>query len=328
VERLHLLADRIAHVIDFRYHLVSIVAVFLALAIGIVFGSTALKGTVAQQLEGQAQSLTGSNKRLQERVRALELLQSGNDEFAREVGRTVLKEQLSGHSVVFVQLPGAPEPVRIGLDAAVRQAGATVSGQVAVTDKYLSDEQSETVDGLAARLAQGSDPPPTGTPYDRAAAKLATALVTNQPATVGQEDTSSGQVLSAFQDSGFVTLSPKFGGRANLAIVIPPAAPVEGEGAAADNAALLALIRALDINGRGAVLAGPTSAAAEGGLIAALRDSDASAAVSSSDTADTRAGQIVAVLALVHELDGKSAHYGVGSGVDRFAPSPVPTPPK
>ena len=31
--------------IDFRYHLVSIVAVFLALAIGIVLGSTELQGT-------------------------------------------------------------------------------------------------------------------------------------------------------------------------------------------------------------------------------------------------------------------------------------------
>jgi hypothetical protein len=31
-------------VIDFRYHLVSIVAVFLALAIGIVLGSTELQG--------------------------------------------------------------------------------------------------------------------------------------------------------------------------------------------------------------------------------------------------------------------------------------------
>ena len=41
---LHLLADRKTLVIDFRYHLVSIVAVFLALAIGIVLGSTELQG--------------------------------------------------------------------------------------------------------------------------------------------------------------------------------------------------------------------------------------------------------------------------------------------
>jgi hypothetical protein len=111
-------------VIDFRYHLVSIVAVFLALAIGIVFGSTALKGTVAEQLEGQAASLTESNRRLQEQVREQELVQSGNDELARQLAPTVLKDLLSGQSVVFVELPGAADNVRTGLDTVVRQAGA------------------------------------------------------------------------------------------------------------------------------------------------------------------------------------------------------------
>ena len=40
--------------IDFRYHLVSIVAVFLALAIGIVVGSTALKPAVLSGLQKTA----------------------------------------------------------------------------------------------------------------------------------------------------------------------------------------------------------------------------------------------------------------------------------
>ena len=43
VGRVQLLADRTLVVIDFRYHLVSIVAVFLALGLGIVLGSTALR---------------------------------------------------------------------------------------------------------------------------------------------------------------------------------------------------------------------------------------------------------------------------------------------
>ncbi len=43
--------------IDFRYHLVSIVAIFLALAIGIVFGSTALRGTLLRALQLEATRL-------------------------------------------------------------------------------------------------------------------------------------------------------------------------------------------------------------------------------------------------------------------------------
>ena len=45
--------------IDFRYHLVSIVAVFLALAIGIVLGSTELQGTTLDSLRGLTNSLKG-----------------------------------------------------------------------------------------------------------------------------------------------------------------------------------------------------------------------------------------------------------------------------
>jgi hypothetical protein len=42
-------------VIDFRYHLVSIVAVFLALGLGIVLGSTALRSSVLSALERTSQ---------------------------------------------------------------------------------------------------------------------------------------------------------------------------------------------------------------------------------------------------------------------------------
>ena len=36
--------------IDFRYHLVSIVAVFLALAVGVVLGSATLNGPITKEL--------------------------------------------------------------------------------------------------------------------------------------------------------------------------------------------------------------------------------------------------------------------------------------
>ena len=65
VGRREVLAQRIVlgqhPMIDFRYHLVSIVAVFLALAIGIVVGSTALKPAV---LTGLQKTATAEKKRI------------------------------------------------------------------------------------------------------------------------------------------------------------------------------------------------------------------------------------------------------------------------
>ena len=47
--------------IDFRYHLVSIVAVFLALAIGIVLGSTELQGTTIDALRRHARTRSATS---------------------------------------------------------------------------------------------------------------------------------------------------------------------------------------------------------------------------------------------------------------------------
>ena len=43
--------------ISFRYHLVSIIAVFLALALGIVVGTTALNGPITTDLRKQVNTL-------------------------------------------------------------------------------------------------------------------------------------------------------------------------------------------------------------------------------------------------------------------------------
>ncbi|BDZ58322.1 hypothetical protein GCM10025872_19790 [Barrientosiimonas endolithica] len=48
--------------IDFRYHLVSIVAVFLALATGLVIGATSLQDQVAGTLQGQVTQLRGEKQ--------------------------------------------------------------------------------------------------------------------------------------------------------------------------------------------------------------------------------------------------------------------------
>ena len=43
--------------IDFRYHLVSLIAVFLAVALGIVIGTTQLNGPLTDNLQGQVTAL-------------------------------------------------------------------------------------------------------------------------------------------------------------------------------------------------------------------------------------------------------------------------------
>ena len=73
--------------IDFRYHLVSLVAVFLALAVGIVLGTTALNGPLTRGLQSTEAKLrsTADNLRAQNNQQASRL--SGDASFVTAAPR-------------------------------------------------------------------------------------------------------------------------------------------------------------------------------------------------------------------------------------------------
>ena len=71
--------------IDFRYHLVSIVAVFLALAVGIVLGSGPLDEQIQGALQTQTDDLRSQQNELRSQVADLEGQVAVGEEFAQEI---------------------------------------------------------------------------------------------------------------------------------------------------------------------------------------------------------------------------------------------------
>ena len=315
--------------IDFRYHLVSIVAVFLALATGLLLGSTTAAQEASKKIVDQnVQVIQRNNDELRAQVTQQGEQISGNDQFAQVVGPQVLADRLKNESVVFVLAPGAEDKTRTGLDAAVKAAGGTVTGWVNLEEKLLADDQAPAVDQLAEihKPAGVTYPEGAGT-YEKTGTLLASMLVTRDAEKAGHEEVGSGSVLQAFRDQGLLTTGGKPGARATLAVVVAPAKPYEGAGAEDDNRALVALTTAFDRGTRGTVAAGNVSSAGAGGLLSALRSSETASSVSSVDAADTSSGQVVTVLALNVELGGKSGHYGTGSDVSGYLPDPLPAVP-
>jgi hypothetical protein len=313
-------------VIDFRYHLVSILAVFLSLAIGLVLGANALQGPVLTTLKGQTASLHTANQNLRDQATQMHNQIKGGEQFAQTLAPQIVADRLKGESVVFVQTPGGGQSIYEQGVKMVQQAGGTVTGLVTIQNKFLADDQLETVDALTNSLKTPGVTDLSGnSPYDRAGAILAGALVTNQTAKSGQGDESNGAVLGSFKSAGFVTASENLRGRATLAVVIAPSSPYTGKTADGYNKALLSLAGALDDADRGTIMVGPSSAAQDGGLISVLRNSGSASRVSTVDTADAVSGQVVAILALDAEMAGKPGAYGVGSGVNGYLPTPVPT---
>ncbi|MEV7008916.1 copper transporter [Streptosporangium sp. NPDC051022] len=314
--------------IDFRYHLVSIVAIFLALSVGIVLGTTLLKEPAIDTAETLANQLRLSNTELRAELKTVQGRNAANDAFITADTSRLVRDALAGERVVIVEAPGGSVGTREAVQQVITASGATVSGRVTLTDKYIDTAQSLFVDKLA------TDAKPVDltflaedTPYDKAAAVLANAIVTGDPAQVGKTNTVAAGVLDAFQRGGLITFTEQPAKRADLVVLIAPAEPYTGDDAVTQAGAIVSLATGLDEAGRGTVLAGAPSSSAAGGAVAALRD-DAVAVekVSSVDNADMPAGRVVVVYALREQLSGASGQYGMGPGVSGIEPSASPTP--
>jgi hypothetical protein len=331
-------------VIDFRYHLVSIVAVFLALAIGIVLGSTELQGPTYNLLNQTTAKLQNELDQASSQRDAARQQAGLGESYAQAVQPVVLHDLLAGQRLLIVTEPGAPASVVTAIsNAATRDAGATVTGQIALQPKFF-DNSDTTLAGLNQTnlaMAQADNIVlDTGATYQQQAAQvLAAEILTRAPVTqqastqpgaspsAGQQDTNAQTMLSAYANEGFLTTSGQPSARATLAVIVTPqTTPPDGSADPLDER-LVPVAEELAASGSAAVVAGVSANSGPGSPIAVLRASSAAGKVSTVDDADFVAGQSVVIQALAAELDGAApGSYGIAGGASAVAPSITPTP--
>ncbi len=322
--------------IDFRYHLVSIIAVFLALAVGLAVGSTALTGTAEQALTAAQHRLTNQNKALTKQNGTLQKQVAGDQAFASANSARLLAGLLTGEHVVLIAAPGADSTVTNGITTALREAGATVTGQVSLTSAFTttSGQTEATLSQLAQSLANNAGLPPPAAPdstvsgQQEAAQVLAAGLLarptsTSTPSTSSASlpPTASQAILTGFSRSGFISVDAGAPANvlANLAVLVTPGGPPPQQSM---SEVLVAVAQELKSAGSATVMAGAVSSIGSGSVIGA--ENNAANAVSTVDNADTETGQILVVQALRFTLDGKKPQpYGAEPAA---APSPGPTP--
>jgi copper transport outer membrane protein MctB len=316
-------------VIDFRYHLVSLIAVFLAVALGIVIGTTQLNGPLTDNLQGQVTALQDDKRSLEDQTQVLQTQLDDVGSFDEAVGPTLVENTLTGESVLLVVAsPDLDAEVVEGVTALLGSAGATVTGTIRLTDSYADPASDGTVESYLT----GAGVPATVTrPATEDVGEL-TASVLAQVLMVPGDDaldagippstTDSNTVLAGLTELDVLSQDTSSVSPADLAVVLGAGTVAGGEDAGARTAALVQLATALDTEGSGVVVAGDLASAGEGGLVEAVRsDRSAAAAVSTVDNVDTPAGRISTVLAVAAERRGTSGEYGVGEDTQ-----PVPPP--
>lgn len=311
--------------IDFRYHLISLIAVFLALGLGILMGSVVLSEKYVGRLEARVERFEEEVEGRRQEISLLHDRVDAFQEFAIESQARLVDGALPGREVVVFELDGTDERLTEGLAETIETAGGTVVSTITLTDRFTLDDKSER-DQLALSLGSASDEPTElraelGFQLGARAAAAAAAPVDAERGGLAAQRLN--EFLDELREAGFVGVS-------SLQDVPIPAGAAfllagGSEEAARDGAVPLglSLAAALTQMESPVVVAEPSTSA--WGLAAAVREERSlNTSVSTADHADTVPGRVAAVLALDLTIDGVTGHYGTREGATAVVPPPTP----
>lgn len=298
-----------------RHFVLSLTAVFLALAVGVVLGARVLSDPLAVGPDGLEQEV-----RQQERdddTAALTQRLAAADEFDTAMSSRMVRDALRGKSVVVFRAPDADEGDVNALTGLVQAAGGSLTGTVGLTADFVNGDASEKLRSVVVSpiVPAGTQLSTTLTDAGAQAGDLLgiALLINRDPAIAPVDAAARDTVLAALRDTGFVTY-PQNIGPADAAVVVTGGALADDAGS--EGATVARFAAALAPHGSGVVLAGRDGSAGDVSAVGVARADPALAgAVTTVDDIGTAAGRITTVLAVQSLLGGSPPQkYGVGPG--------------
>lgn len=300
--------------ISYRYHLVTVVGIFLAIALGVVIGTSALNGAVVGDLHRQVADLKQSNASATQRANALQA-QSGNaDTLAKTFGAQLAVGRLTKVPVVLIGAPGATSELKDAVAKEITAAGGTVAGRIQLSSALIDPQRATDVRSFAT---SGTHPIGLTLPSNNDAGALAGALLGFVLLGHGQA-TDVTSVLTGFETLNMLKTENGDVSSGRIIVMVAPGSRPAGDPSAKELASLTAQLAS---TGGPTVVVGDGASDTGGGLVASVRGDDASAqAVSTVDDIDTPLGQLTSVLVAQQSLAHHNGHYGTGTRVDGLLP--------
>ena len=317
--------------ISLRYHIVSLVAVFLALALGIVVGSTVLQEGTVSVLRATSEAVRAKSE--ENSRKNVELTRQIGDlqRFGVAVLPELVQDRLKGRSVVLVDTDKVDSGLRDGVRKVLEDAGARVDGQITFANDRLALGADAERTAMARLLALDAGDPEVlrGELVKKLATRLATSTALPQ-----EESQRASDMLTGLQDADFLAdlkLSrplaagtDPFPRQGSLFVLLGPSATATT--ALAPDDFLVPLADQVSDQASGPVAGGEAAAVPrETSWIVALRDNRAaSRRVSGIDSVDTVYGQLALVRALQGSLQQLPAgQYGIKAGASGLLPEPA-----
>lgn len=316
--------------INFRFHLVSLVAVFLALALGVMMGATVIDRAIVNGLEARISTVGDRADRTRDENLALKARLDLLEGYADQALPLLVGERLKGVPVAVVAIRGIDE-------AAVRQTADVLRGGGAVVHGVVWLEPPLALPDVSAEIKLGEvlgDPFQKGADLRRSAIEsLGRRLAIGPEAPRNQPGATD--LLLGMGTAGFLAFDA-MGGEFEPARYPFPGSRVlviDGtQGKLRPDVVSMPLIRALQVAGAmvvlGEVFREAESAPARGAIVAGVRDDQALATrVATVDDVEQPQGRAALALALDELGRGQAGHYGEGPGASRQLPEPVPPGP-
>jgi len=296
---------------------ISLAAVFVALAIGVVLGSGAFSGTLASGLRGDKGDLQNQITTLTDDKTALSERLSAAGEFDSQMAPRMVRDALAGKAVVLFRTPDAQGDDVDAVSRLIGQAGGSVTGTIALTSEFVGANSAEKL-----RSVVNSSILPAGTQLNTALVDqgsqagdlLGIALLINRdPKIVPVDDEARDAVLSALRDTGFLTYTQRLV-PANAVVIVTGGALADDSGN--QGATVARFAAALAPHGSGTVLAGGVGSAAGVAAVAVTRaDAGMAGAVTTVDDIGSESGRVTTVLAVQALIGGgPPGKYGTGPG--------------
>jgi hypothetical protein len=295
-------------VITYRHHIVTLVAVFLALAVGVALGG----GPLSELGREPANTAATVKERTQDAKRAATF----GDEFAVAGADMLYDARLADHPVAVVALPGADEDAVAALEQQIETAGGGVTGRYDVQEALLDPGEKSLVDTLGSQLmtqlGSGVVDAEAST-YPRMGQLIGVALSTTEP-TSAPAGPKASSIRQSLVGADLMTSPRREVDVAPLVLVVL-GSQAGGED---DQAVLSGLLSGLAARAAGTVVVADSQSGVDGSL-SALRHEPVADEVTTVDGVESPLGQVTATLALLRALAGDGGSFGA-SGADGAVP--------
>jgi Copper transport outer membrane protein, MctB len=276
-----------------RYHATSLIAVFLALAVGILIGAQFGGDALTETRRNLENSLVGNLQDARSRVEDLNGELGHADEFDEKVYPVLTRDRLQGKRVAVVAFGGLPGEITAAVEDALGPTGAKLVGVGVVREPVDTNSLAEQLS--KTRFSEVQTNP---------------EQLTELGVGVGRQIVIGGTLPEVVRGQLFSHASGEFG--ALDAVIVVRDQPTEMGPVQRSTAGLIETSLLKGITAMRVPAVGVEATTTEPSSISFFQAND----LSSVDDIDTTAGAV----ALVYAINGTEGSFGVKSSADRLLP--------